>query len=501
MNSELIVSLSFCFHDSCLSIASKDEILLHLEAERVFRKKHMRLESKDEMDRLLQIGLNYLGADINDVNQVLVSKWNNKYSPNDDILGKKFDFQYTNHHDNHIGTAFPSGFDDALIVCADGGSEDGTTKLYYKKGDKITFLEDLNDTPMTGKFYGTIAQMVIHPKCSRAHNTDVGKLMGLSAYGEPSKKYLKLISENWQEINKLHFNGCEHLLQIFGLNGDYACPWKDSNRVALAATAHHFWVDSFCDYLKKYKELSKNIAMVGGCALNICLNSALKDRGIFEKVYSSPISTDCGQSLGAILFKYPHIKCKYPFLGRGFGTCSKVDYEVLIKDLLEEKIIAWYQDRSEIGPRALGHRSFLGIPNSQKMKHKLSVEVKNREEYRPVATIIPSEEKNSWFIGDYNSPYMTQNYLVKDITKKLAPAIVHKDGTCRAQTLKKADNPILYELLMQLKRYNQPPMLMNSSFNVAGEPIVDTPEDAKRCFLNSNADVLYLNGQRIERND
>lgn len=213
-------------------------------------------------------------------------------------------------------------------------------------------------------------------------------------------------------------------------------------------------------------------------------------------MFVSPISSDCGQSLGAILFHEKNIKCTYPFLGREFGKINTAEYEILIEDLLDKKIIGWFQGRSELGPRALGNRSFIGLPDSLAMKERMSVKVKKREPYRPVACIIPEEKLGEYFEGNYLSPYMTFNYKAKEKAIKQAPAIIHADGTCRVQTLQKDANPYLHELMCRLESRTGCPIIMNSSFNVDGEPIVDSVEDAIKSFKLSSADALYINGKK-----
>ena len=159
----LIMSLSFCYHDSAVSIADEHEILLHLEAERLFRKKHICIETHEEVEQLVDAALKNIGATIDDVRELLITKWKNLYRKEKEInlLGKSFEPVITAHHQNHIGTMIPSGYNKAVVVCADGGSEDGTTKIYFKDENKYTLLEDLDDTPMTGKFYGSITQMAL----------------------------------------------------------------------------------------------------------------------------------------------------------------------------------------------------------------------------------------------------------------------------------------------------------------------------------------------------
>jgi len=499
------LSVYFGFHDSCITISSEKEVLLHLEAERVFRKKHIRI-GRDKMVNLIKIGLDYLDLDIEEIEKLYLSKWNNQFDENNVLLfGKKFNPIMTNHHENHIGCALPYRFNDAIIVCADGGSEEGTTKIYLKKGKSFELLEDLGDTILTGKFYGTITQMIISPSFGRAHDTYPGKTMGLAAYGGYNEEIHNLIKENEKEINKLHFNGCEHLLDIFNISKDYSKPWEDKRRKDLAYTAQKYWIDSFYEKIKEYKEYSKNLLLVGGCTYNVSLNSRLADSGLFENVYVSPLSGDCGQSLGSIIFNNPEVKCNYPFLGRSFGKISENKredvIELLVRDLLDNKMVAWYQEEGEVGPRALGHRSFIGLPNSIENKKRLSVEIKKREPYRPVAPIITKEALSDFFKTTTPSPFMTFSPDSKEITKKLAPAIIHEDGTSRLQTISKEDNYVLYNAIKKISKKTKSPIIMNTSFNLDGEPIVETPENALKTFKKSNADILYINGKRYEKNE
>lgn len=506
-NGKFILSIFFGVHDSCVTFSSKEEISLHLEAERIFRKKHLKLDEK-KMIKLIQIGLEYLSLNINFFDTFIMAK--------DDYENLKFDYFkkidsqkisifnhsfkpiLVGHHLSHIGSIIPSNFGKTLIVCADGGSEDGTTKFYLKEKNQIKLLADFDNEIITGKFYGTITQMIIHPGLFKSHVTYPGKLMGLAGLGIKEKKYHLLLQKNKEEINKLHFrkNKINDLRKIFNITNEYDTPWLDTNRKNLAFTAQKYWEDTFLSFIKKYSNRAENICLTGGCALNVNLNSRIMESGLFKNIYISPISSDCGQSLGAILYCFPNIKVDYPFLGRGFGNIKTVPDQV-IQDLLDHKIIAWYQGRSEVGPRSLGHRSFIGLPDSVAMKKRLSEEVKKREPYRPVSPIVLKEDVNNFFNFQGNSPFMTFAPKAKPITKKIATAIVHYDGTSRIQTILKKENPILHKILTELKNREKAPILMNSSFNIAGEPIVDTPEDALKSFKKSNADVLYINGERF----
>jgi len=392
MHSSYILSVYFGFHDSCLTISDGKEILLHMEAERYFRKKHLKLNG-EQMEKMVEAALDYLSISINDVRELLVASWNNQWSDPVVLSGKKFDPIITAHHSNHLGTMIPAGFDDAIIICADGGSENGTTKIYFKEGNTFTMLEDLDHSIMTGKFYGTITQMIVDPYFIRAHDTYPGKTMGLAALGSRSEEMIALLTNNALTLDTLHVKGCQSLNKKFGISLDYERIWLDQRRCDLAYNAQSYWQSTFMNKIAEYSQKSENIAFVGGCALNVLLNSEVEKSGLFKRIYISPVSGDGGQSLGAILYRYPGTVCRYPFLGRGFGETLVTDSLVgeVVDDLMEHKIIAWYQDRSEAGARSLGHRSFLGLADSMSMKKKLSEEIKGREPYRPVAAIVPEK--------------------------------------------------------------------------------------------------------------
>lgn len=494
------LSIFFGYHDSSVTIADENEIILHLEAERVFRKKHMRLSS-DQMLELINIALDHLLININDVNELYVASWNNQFNTVQvQINGKIFEPVITSHHLNHIGS-LKIDTNDCLIVCADGGSEDGTTKFYLKSGDNISLLKDFDNYLITGKFYGTITQIIIDPRMGRAHDTYPGKTMGLSALGEYSNEIAELIYKHQDELNELKLEGVDDLRKIFKISGNYYEPWNDKRRCDLAFTAQKIWEDEFIKHIRTYKHLSKNIGLTGGCALNVLLNTRIEQTGWFEKVFLSPVPNDSGQSLGALLYNKNNLTCNYPFLGRKFGEFVMDDHTLnqVIQDLLDHKVISWYQNESEIGPRALGNRSLIGLPNSEEMKNKISVIVKGRESYRPVAPIVAEEYLSDYFETTTPSPYMSYSPAAKEITKKSCPAIVHLDGSSRVQTINENQNPNLYKILLKLVELRLPPIIMNTSFNSNGEPIADSPDDALRNFYNSKSEVLYLNGKRYEQ--
>lgn len=494
---ELSLSIFFGYHDSSVTVADGENVLLHFEAERYFRRKHC-LVSPAEMEELVAAALAYVGHDIAAVGRLYVAHMKNPYPAEVELCGRRFRPIITYHHQNHIGTVLDHGFGPALIVVADGGSEDGSTRVYLHAPDgTCTQIDDLDETPANGKFYGSLTMLVIDPDFFKAHGWYSGKTMGLAAFGRYREDYASLLATNTPQLLWGNVLDLPAMRGRFGLGADYSKPWLDEARRDLACTGQQFWQTAFRDGLARHRHLSGNVVLVGGCALNVLLNSELIDSGLFERVHVGPVSGDGGQSLGAILFHERGVRARWPFLGRGFGDVDALP-SGLVGDLLAGKLVAWYQGRAEVGPRALGHRSVLGLPNTVSQRDRMN-RVKGREPYRPVAPMVPEESLVDFFDTRQPSPYMSFGPRAREVTCRLAPAIVHADGTARVQTLRLQDNPVLHAALTEIGQATGAPIIMNTSFNVAGEAMVDTPDDARRSFRKSGFDILYINGERETR--
>jgi carbamoyltransferase len=490
----LFVSLYFGFHDSAVSFADDGEVLLHLQAERVFRVKHMRA-SHSTMEELLRIGLRYLGRSVEDIETVFVGRWGCLPTARLTLSGRRFEPTWTDHHPNHVGLARVLNWPDALAVCADGGSENGRAGIYHFDGERYQLVEDLDDSLLSGRFYGALTQLVIGDDFHAAHVHWPGKTMALAAFGRFDRRLARALAENAKAFTEAHVSGVTALRAAFGLDAEYSdrC-WRRWN---LAHTAQKVWEALWLDKLSEHVHLSRNLIFSGGCALNVKLNEVLATSDLFARVFTPPNPGDDGQSMGALLHRLS-VRCDYPYLGRSFGEMTEV-HPRAVDDLVKGRLVMWFNGRSEIGPRALGHRSILGIPASIGARVALSEQVKRREWYRPVAGVVLEEEAHRWFDLEGASPFMLRAVPVRDITWERAPAIVHIDGTCRVQTVSRAQDSVMYDLLVQVGQATGVPVLMNTSMNLPGEPIVDTPEDAMTAFIQLGADVLYLNGDRLER--
>lgn len=499
-NNALTVSVYYGIHDSCATFADHRRVLLHLEAERVTRRKHVCLNIEG-MEQLILTGLSYIGSDVESIETLLVARLNDPLqSQKRSVGGRVFEVVSTNHHENHIGTILPALPGKALIVCADGGSEDGTTRLYLKSNDgQIQLLEDLDHTPLTGRFYGTLTQLVINADFMKAYAHYPGKTMGLAAYGHDDIALRAWISEHWRWFDVYYANPPDltPLRTALGIIPDYSEPWKDRRRCDVARNGQQLWIEWFLDKLAPYSQVCRTIALTGGCALNVVLNSAIAESGLFDNVVVGPASSDSGQSLGALLWRDRSLAATGPFLGRG-GTSLDSCPTQLVVDLLAGCLVGWFEGRSEIGPRALGHRSILALPFPHQQRDRLN-KIKGREPYRPVAPMIRLHDLDRLFATRTQSPYMSFAPRALSTTQNLAPAIVHHDGTSRLQTITPNTHPALHAALDALDSAIGVPVLCNTSFNFDGEPMVDTPDDARRSFNNSGLDVLYIDGERLAR--
>jgi carbamoyltransferase len=487
------ISIFFGVHDSGVAFADNDQVLLHLDAERVLRRKHART-STAEMEALVDTGLKYLNRTIGQVDTLFVGRWGCMESASLTLLGRRFAPVWTSHHANHVGLGRFLGWPDAVVVCADGGSEVGCSAIYDFNGQNYVVTEDLDETILTGQYYGTLTQLVIGDDFERAHVHWPGKTMGLSAFGRDDPDLRERIAAVEGELKKLHVHGIQHLSQALGLTSqDHDHSWRRWN---LARTAQLVWEELWVKTLERHASRSPRLLMSGGCALNVLLNYRLRQSQLFQQIFIPPCPGDDGQAIGALLHQL-NLRCRFPYLGRNHGEMTRCPQRA-VDDLAAGRIVLWFNGRSEVGPRALGHRSMLALPNLVSQRVKLSEVVKRREWYRPVGAIVREEVASRWFCMDGPSPYMLEAVPVRPRTWEKAPGIVHIDGTCRVQTLSRDQDPILHELLVNVEQATGLPMLINTSLNLPDDPICDTPDDAIATFRECGADVLYLVDERFE---
>jgi carbamoyltransferase len=468
--------------------------------------------------------------------------------------------KFSEHHISHAASAYyPSPYNKSLILTLDGVGEWSTTTVGIGNKNKIEILKEIHFPHSLGLLYSAFTYYL-----GFKVNSGEYKVMGLAPYGKP--KYKDLILENLISVKedgsfKLHMKYFDFAtdLKMTNKKFDNLFGAKRRNPEFDKLTEFHMDIASSLQAVteeivlkitKSIKEEYKidNLCMSGGVALNCVANGKILQNKIFENIWIQPASGDAGGSLGAAL-SYWHnelgnkkinnidamkgsylgpkyieseIEKKLIQLGAKFEKLNKNELlEKVTEDLKNEKAIGWFQGQMEFGPRALGARSIIADPRSEKMQKNLNLKVKFRESFRPFAPAILREKVSDYFNINQDSPYML---LVSNINnnnkiemseedKKLfgieklnikrsnIPAVTHVDYSARIQTVHKETNKIFYELIKKFEEKTNCPVLINTSFNVRGEPIVNTPEDAFKCFMGTNLDVLVIENFILYKKD
>jgi len=456
------------------------------------------------------------------------------------------------HHESHAASAFfPSPFQEAVVLCMDGVGEWATTSAWVGRHNKLTPLWEIPFPHSMGLLYSAFTYYT-----GFKVNSGEYKVMGLAPYGEP--KYVKTILDHLVDVkpdgtfrlNMEYFAYCTGLRmtseKFDGLFG--APPRKPEGQLTqremdLARSIQEVTeivMLRLANSLQKETGIS-NLCLSGGVALNCVGNGRVLREGPFQNLWIQPAAGDAGSALGAALNVHYHYldqprHCEGPedamrgsYLGPSFSNeeieevLQKLEahYERLDDSMVcdrvaaylaEEKVIGWLQGRMEFGPRALGGRSILGDPRSEKMQSVMNLKIKYRESFRPFAPSVLRERVSDYFDMDTDSPYMLLVAPVVDhrrvalqsdqeklwgiellnVPKSDIPAVTHVDYSARVQTVTASTNPRYYQLLQAFQEKTGCGVLINTSFNVRGEPIVCTPEDAYRCFMRTEMDVLVL---------
>lgn len=428
-----------------------------------------------------------------------------------------FEWHFVEHHIAHAASAFNcSPFINAAVLTMDGRGEKATTTYSIGSGNDLKLLEQVYLPNSLGLLYEDVTTHL-----GFLHSSDEYKVMALASYGKPE------FADDFRQIIQVGKNGrytisSQNLEQRFG-------PKRLRQE---EFTSHHFNIAhslqlvleetmiELTDWL--YQETrEENLCMAGGVALNCVANARIRDKGSFKNIWVQPASGDDGTALGAAIWidarqrnsKERRFVMNHAYWGpeysdeeiEKFMKWCKVPYRKLenvaeeTADLLvQDKIIGWYQGRMEFGPRALGGRSILASPINPEMQARLN-EVKDREDFRPVAPVVLEEEAGNWFENAAYSPFMLFIYDVKPDKEDKIPAVRHTDGTARIQTINEQQNKAYYDLLKAFYRKTGVPVLINTSFNTLGKPIVCTPRDAIECFWSSPFDALVIGSYIIEK--
>lgn len=441
---------------------------------------------------------------------------NNVETLNSASLQKRWHF--VPHHLAHAASAFyPSPFDCAAVMTLDGRGEKATTNYALGQGKQLELLGQVNMPHSLGILYEQVTEYL-----GFLHSSDEYKVMALASFGKRG-----YVSE-FRDIIALGENGQytiqpPQLKERFGLPRLKGEPLEQhhydiahSLQVVLEET-----VLAIADWLHKTTG-SDNLCMAGGVALNCVMNARLRDKGPFKHIWVQPAAGDAGTALGAALWidakrqsDDRRYTMEHAFLGPAytdgeieeFLRWSKLPYRRLTNiaeeaaDILaQDKVIGWFQGRMEFGPRALGGRSILASPIHASMQARLN-EIKDREDFRPVAPVVLEEEAANWFANANVSPFMLFVYDVLPSIAEKIPAVRHVDGTARIQTINRLQNPLYYDLLKAFQARTGVPVLVNTSFNTRGEPIVCSPRDAVECFWTSPLDALVIGSFLLQKTE
>ena len=583
-----ILGISAFYHDSAACILVNGEIIAAAQEERFTRKKH----DPSYPENAINFVLKFAGLKLNEIDQIVFFEkpflkferlletyvafapkgflsfskamplWIkdklfqknllfNKLKEHDENYISDENIFFSDHHLSHAASAFfPSPFEEAVVLTADGVGEWATTTVAVGKNNKLDIKKEIHFPHSLGLLYSAFTYYT-----GFKVNSGEYKLMGLAPYGNP------IYQDKISQIIDVKDDGTFRLDQSFfnyatGLTMTskkfdklFGCERRDPEKneltqfhMDIASSIQKVTEDIMIKLAKSIrKEYNiKNLCLAGGVALNCVANGKILEEKIFDKIWIQPAAGDAGGALGAALALW-HIEqnqtrtvntndnMKGSYLGPEFdqdeierelknagANFEILKYDELIdktSDLLSnEKAIGWFQGRMEFGPRALGGRSIIGDPRSTNTQKNLNLKVKYRESFRPFAPSVLKEDLPEWFDMSVDSPYMllvaninpTKKIEMTNEQKKLfgidklnikrsqIPAVTHVDYSARVQTVSKINNNRYYDLISKFKEKTGCPVIVNTSFNVRGEPIVNTPIDAFNCFMGTELDYLVI---------
>lgn len=429
---------------------------------------------------------------------------------------KPLSWHFVEHHLSHAASAFlPSPYEKAAILTLDGRGEKATTTFSIGQGNQIQRLGEVNYPHSLGILYEKVTEYL-----GFLPSSDEYKVMALASFGQP--KYLQLFR------SIIHINGDAtytvaplQLKSWFGAPREKGGPLQ-SKHYDIASSLQAALEEAVVKLVEEIYQQTKqtNLCLAGGVALNCVMNSKIL-QGPFKNIWIQPASGDAGTSLGAAMWidaqKRQTNKRSYvmdnAYLGPQFSDEEieaflkwiKAPYKKLknipqqaAEILAQDKVLGWFEGRMEFGPRALGARSILASPIHAQMQAKLN-KIKDREDFRPVAPVVLEEETHKWFKGAKYSPFMLFVFDILPNKLNQIPAVKHTDNTARIQTINRTQNPLYYDLIKSYQKITGVPVLVNTSFNTRGEPIVCTPKDGVESFFTSPLDALIIGSFLLEK--
>ncbi len=548
-------AITYCLQEAELDVSRLDYVAFY---EKPFTK----------FDRLLETYLAYAPAGLRSFSHAMKEKLHLRRTLRRNLDGCSAPLLFMDHHESHAASAFfPSPFDEAAILTLDGVGEWSTTTYGTGTGNRLQLTHQVSFPHSLGLLYSAFTYY-----CGFKVNSGEYKLMGLAPYGQPV--YAEAIRTHLIDIkpdgsfwlNMDYFNYCQGLTMTSRrFHALFDGPPRDpespieQRHMDLAASIQHVTEDVILRIARHVHDQTKMqyLVLAGGVALNCVANGRVLREGLFDDVWIQPAAGDAGGALGAALFAWhqlleqprvvtgrdrqhgsllgPRFSSEHitEFLAdRGQPNRRRADESDLLNHVVDQleagRIVGWFQDRMEFGPRALGARSILGDPRSPRTQATMNIKVKFRESFRPFAPSVLKERASDWFDLDpeHESPYMLlvtpvaearrvplseadEQTMLTDpdlrrrvnIARSTVPATTHLDYSARVQTVDEERNPRFHALLEVFYRRTGCPLVVNTSFNVRGEPIVCSLDDAYRCFLATEMDVLVLGDHVLDKKD
>jgi len=471
----IILGINETSHDASASLIKDGEILFAGHAERYSKQKNDWYINDSLIKDALQYGkpdcIAYYEKPLLKASRLLLRGGVGNWKPAFDL--DRVPRKYFKHHHSHAAAGYyTSKFDNAVIVVLDAIGEYNTSTVWVGEGNKIKLKHKQNYPISFGLFYSAFTQLV-----GLMPNQEEYIMMGMAAYGD-WKKYYKKVDSYFPNYHTQTHNFHKGIT-------DWG--WvSEEDKFDIAAAVQAVYTTRLMEFMRMAKLITnkKNLVFMGGCALNSSANTSLWK--LFDSVWIMPNPGDAGSSLGAAAALYgKHIDWKSPYLGYDLG--GEYPVEKIFEGIIKDKIVAVASGRAEYGPRALGNRSILADPRDPSIKDKVNL-IKQREPFRPFAPVVMEEYADQWFDMRFTSPYM--QYTVKCLKPDQIPSVVHADGTSRVQTVNKQQHPGLWDVLSKFYKETGVPVLLNTSLNIKGQPLLNDEEDIKQWQNQYNFTIL-----------
>lgn len=457
----IILGINETSHDASVSLIKDGDILFAGHAERYSKQKNDWYNNKEIILDALNYGtpthIAYYEKPQLKRSRLILKGGAGDWKPNIPI---DLPVKYFKHHYSHAAAGYyTSSFKDAVIVVLDSIGEYNTSTIWSGEENKIKLKYKQNYPVSFGLFYSAFTQLI-----GLMPNQEEYIMMGMAAYGN-SEKYFKKVNEYFPNIKKQKYNFHKGIT-------DWG--WvTEEDKFDIAASVQKVYECRLNEFMLMAKKITQkeNLVFMGGCALNCSANSMLWN--IFDDIWIMPNPGDAGSSLGAAAALYGnHLNWKDPYTGYNLG--GEYPVQKIITELIKNKIVAVATGRAEYGPRALGNRSIFADPRDPGIKDRVN-QIKKRELFRPFAPVVLEEYADKWFDMDFNSPYM--QYAVKCLQPDRIPSVVHKDGTSRVQTVNQKQHPGLHSVLSNWNALTGIPILLNTSLNIKGQPLLNDEKD------------------------